>query len=112
MGLFDKLTGTQRPAHGVTPVAAEEVRTALLGLNSPDAPYVIRDGGAKGADLVAQWRLAEPAWQNLFLQSQLTRAVRIRMRLVQEDHEVRAVSLRDAVIRSGWTWRGLLLGKL
>ncbi|WP_367321341.1 hypothetical protein [Streptomyces sp. HUAS ZL42] len=170
MGLFDKLTGTQRPADGVVPVAAEEVRTALLSLNSPDVPYVIRGGGGDDADLVAEWRLAEPAWQNLFVQSQLTRALRIRMRLVQESHEVRAVEeqwevtrvgnpprleassqysrgqdrtvtrywtiergdsgrlqatetfrfnagdlrnpLRNAVLKSGWTWRGLLLGKL
>ncbi|MFG2128256.1 hypothetical protein ACGFNV_10690 [Streptomyces sp. NPDC048751] len=170
MGLFDKLTGTQRPADGVVPVAAEEVRAALLSLNSSDVPYVIRDGGADGADLVAEWRLAEPTWQHLFVQSQLSRALRIRMRLVQEDHEVRAVEeqwevtrvgnpprpavsrqysrgpdrtvtrtwtiergssgrlqatetfrfdgadlrdpLRNAVLNSGWTWRGLLLGKL
>lgn len=170
MRLFDKLTGTQRPADGVAPVAAEEVRAALLSLNSPDVPYVIRDGGADGADLVAEWRLAEPVWHNFFVRSQLSRAVRIRMRLVQEDHEVRAVEeqwevvrvgnpprlkisgqysrgpdrtvtrtwtiergssgrlqatetfrfdgsdlrdpLRNAVLDSGWTWRGLLLGKL
>jgi hypothetical protein len=170
MGLFDKLTGTQHPANGVSPVAAEEMRTAVLSLNGPDVPYVIRDGGADDADLVAEWRLAEPAWQNAFVRAQLTRALRIRMRLVQQDHEVRAVEegwevtrvgnpprlelssqysrgqdrtvtrywaiecgssgrlqtteifrfdaadlrnpLRNAVLNSGWTWRGLLLGKL
>jgi hypothetical protein len=171
MGLFGKLTGTRYPAEGVAPVAAEEVRRALLGLNSSDVPYVVREGGnADDAHLVAEWRMAEPTWQNLFVQSQVTRALRIRMRLVQEDHEVRAVEeqwevtrvgnpprlkataqysrgqdrtvtrywtiergdsgrlqatetfcfdgadlrhpLRDVVLRSGWTWRGLLLGRL
>jgi hypothetical protein len=170
MGLFDKLTGTRRPADGVARGSAEEVRTALLGLNRPDVPYVIRDGAADDADLVAEWRMAEPAWQALFVESQLTRAVRIRMRLVQEDHEVRALEeqwevtrvgnpprleisseysrgpdrtvsrhwtiergdsgrleatetfrfdgaelrnpLRNAVLESGWTWRGVVFGKL
>lgn len=170
MGLFDKLTGTRHPSHGVVPGPAEEVRAALLGLNRPDVPYLVRDGAADGADLVAEWRMAEPAWQTLFIESQLTRAVRIRMRLVQEDHEVRALEeqwevtrvgnsprlaisseysrgpdrtisrhwtierggsggieatetfrfdaaelrnpLRNTVLRSGWTWRGLLFGKL
>ncbi|MFD9281393.1 hypothetical protein ACFWD7_29545 [Streptomyces mirabilis] len=170
MGLLDKLTGTKRPDDGVTPRSAEEVRTALLSLNRPDVPYLIRDGAADDADLVAEWRMAEPAWQTLFIESQLTRAVRIRMRLVQEDHEVRALEeqwevtrvgnpprldisseysrgpdrtvsrrwtiergdsgrleatetfrfdsadlrnpLRDAVLKSGWTWRGLVFGKL
>lgn len=170
MGLFDKLTGTQRPPAGLAPLAAEEVRTALLGLNRPDVPYVIRYGAAEHADLVAEWRIAEPAWQNFFIESQLTHTVQIRMRLVQEDHEVRAIEeqrevtrvgspprlriaseysrgqdrtvtrqwtierkdsgrleatetfrfdaaelrdpLRSAVLEAGWTWRGVVFGKL
>lgn len=170
MGLFDKLAGTKHPPEGVAHGSAEEVRTTLLGLNQPDVPYVIRDGVADRADLVAEWRIAEPTWQPFFLESQLTHAVRIRMRLVPEDHEVRALEeqwevtrvgnpprlavssqysrgpnrtvtrhwtisrgdsggleatetfrfdgaglrnpLRDAVLESGWTWRGVLFGKL
>ncbi|MDQ0713515.1 hypothetical protein QFZ55_002967 [Streptomyces luteogriseus] len=170
MRLFDKLTGTTHPATGVAPRPAKEVRTALLGLGRADAPYVIRDGAAQGADVVAEWRTAEPAWQNLFVRSQLTRAVRFRMRLVPETHEVRVVEegrevtrvgdpprlkisgqytrgpdrtvsrhytigrgesgrleatetyrfdsaelrdpLRDVVLTAGWTWRGVILGRL
>jgi outer membrane protein TolC len=91
VGLFDKLTGTQRPAEGVTPASPREVQAALLGLNRPDLPYVIRDGAPEDADLVAEWRLAEPTWQTFFVQSQLSRAIRIRIRLNHEDHEVRAL---------------------
>ncbi|MET7735454.1 hypothetical protein ABZT02_29420 [Streptomyces sp. NPDC005402] len=170
MGLFDKLTGTQRPADGVTPASAKDVRTALLGLNRPDLPYVIRDGAPEDVDLVAEWRLAEPTWQNFFIQSQLSRAIRIRMRLNHEDHEVRALEegwevsrvgnpprlkissqytrgpsrtvsthwnirrgddgslettqafrfdssdlvnpLRDTVLKYGWSWRGVVFGRL
>jgi hypothetical protein len=170
VGLFDKLTGTQRPADGVTPASPREVRTALLGLNRPDLPYVIRDGAPEDADLVAEWRLAEPIWQTFFVQSQLSRALRIRMRLDHEDHEVRALEegwevsrvgnpprlevssqytrgpsrtvsthwgirqgadgsreaaktfhfdssdlvnpLRNTTLKSGWTWRGVVFGKL
>ncbi|MFF2524099.1 hypothetical protein [Streptomyces liangshanensis] len=170
MGLFDMLTGTKRPADGVAPGSGGEVREALLGLNQPDVPYVIRDGAAHGADLVAEWRMAEPAWQSLFADSRLTRAVRIRMRVARESHEVRAVEeqwevtrvgdpprlvtsskytrgpdrtvsrqwtigrgesgrleateisrfdsgelrrpLQDAVLALGWTWRGVVIGKL
>ncbi|MBB4715083.1 hypothetical protein ACIQNT_14665 [Streptomyces luteogriseus] len=101
MRLFDKLTGTTHPAAGVPPRPAQEVRTALLGLGRADAPYVIRDGAAQGADVVAEWRTAEPAWQNLFVRSQLTRAVRFRMRLVPETHEVRVVEEGREVTRVG-----------
>ncbi|MDV9173220.1 hypothetical protein R6V09_24305 [Streptomyces sp. W16] len=170
MGLFDRLTGTQRPPNGVVPLSTEEVRAALLGLNQPDVPYVIRYGAAEHADLVAEWRIAEPAWQNFFIESQLTHTIQIRMRLSREDHEVRVLEeqrevtrvgnppriqiasgysrgpdrtvkrqwtiergdsgrlgatetfrfdtadlrnpLKDAVLKSGWTWRGVVFGKL
>ncbi|NEB76473.1 hypothetical protein G3I40_14745 [Streptomyces sp. SID14478] len=91
MGLFDKLTGTRRPGSGVAPVPAGEVRAALLALNADDVPYVIQHGDGDGADLVAQWRIAEPAWQTFFSRTQVTHAVRIRMRLDQENREVRAI---------------------
>ncbi|MFF5984772.1 hypothetical protein ACFY78_38610 [Streptomyces olindensis] len=170
MGLFDKLTGTACPDDGVVPRLVGEVRAALLGLNGPDVPYVVRDGAAEGADVVAEWRLAEPAWQTHFVQSRLSRAVRFRMRFVEDEHEVRVVEegrevtrvgnpprlsisrqytrgpdrtvsrhytigrgesggleatetfrfdsaelrdpLRDTVLTSGWTWRGVVFGRL
>ncbi|WP_432103473.1 hypothetical protein [Streptomyces sp. bgisy091] len=170
MGLFDALTGTRRPEDDVAPRPADDVRTALLALNGTEVPYVVRDGASHEADLVAEWRISEPAWQNFFLSSQLTHAVRIRMRLAEEGHEVRAVEeqwevtrvgnpprfqtsaayargagrtvsrrytlqrggsgrleatetfsfdsaqltepLRNATLTSGWTWRGVIFGKL
>lgn len=101
MGLFDKLTGTKRPVSGVAPRSTEGVHAALLGLNGPEVPYVVRDGAPEGADLMAEWRMMEPAWQTFFARTQLSRAVQIRMRLVPEQHEVR-------VIEEQWevTWVG------
>jgi len=101
MGLFDKLTGTQHPPAGLAPLPAEEVRAALLGLNQPDVPYVIRYGAGEQADLVAELRIAEPAWRNFFVQSQLTHAVKIRMRLNRKDHEVRVLEEQREVTRVG-----------
>ncbi|MPY61404.1 hypothetical protein [Streptomyces spongiae] len=101
MGLFDKLTGTKHPDDEVAPRSAAEVHAALLGVNQPDAPYVIRGGAAEEADLVAEWRVAEPAWQAFFVASQLTRAVRMRMRLVPEDQEVRVLEESWEVTRVG-----------
>ncbi|MCX4522116.1 hypothetical protein OG402_31510 [Streptomyces anulatus] len=170
MGFFDKLTGTRRPEPGAPPRSAEELRAALLGLNRPDVPYIISNGAAHGADLVAEWRIAEPAWQHVFVQSRLTHAIRIRMRLAEDVPEVRAVEeswevtrvgnpprlqtsasytrgagrtvsrqytlqrgengrleatesfsfdsaqltdpLRNATLEAGWTWRGVIFGKL
>jgi hypothetical protein len=169
MGLFDKLTGTKRPADGVAPRAADEVHAALLGLNRPDVPYVIRDGREEGADLVAEWRILDPAWRTFFVRTQVSRVFQIRMRLVPEKNEVRSLDqqyevtwvgdtprlaiaaeaqrgqvqtaskrwtlgggdddpeaaetfncdtsdlknpLQDAVLSAGWTWRGVITGRL
>jgi hypothetical protein len=101
MGLFDKLTGTRRPPDGVTPASPDEVRKALLSLNEGGVPYLIRDGSSQGADLVAEWRLSEPAWQSLFIESQVARALRIRMRLDHREQEVRALEEQWEVERVG-----------
>ncbi|MGW8376461.1 hypothetical protein [Streptomyces sp. ODS28] len=163
MGFFDKLTGTKRPGSDVPVQRAEDLRGALLGLNGPDVPYVVRDGAPEGVDLVAEWRLMEPAWQSFFASTQLSRRIRIRMRFVPGDHVVRALDeqwkvdwvegvpvskeygrgpvnqksvqwtvgrgkdgglevsetfrfdsselkdpLRGAVLKAGWTWRGVV----
>ncbi|MDQ8705263.1 hypothetical protein RCO28_22590 [Streptomyces sp. LHD-70] len=175
MGLFDRLTGTRRPAAGVTPLPADDVRAALLALNGPEVPYVIH-GGAPGqdlperADLVAEWRISDPAWYAFFARTHVSRTFQVCLRLVTEKHEVRAVDrqwevtwaggtptlslsaeatrgqvrttshrwtfgggvhgsgtevtsrrfdsaalkdpLREAVLSAGWTWRGVVSGRL
>ncbi|MER5433915.1 hypothetical protein [Streptomyces sp. NPDC002588] len=170
MGLFDRLTGTRRPADGVAPLSAVEVHAALLGLNRDDVPYAVRDGRAEGADLVAAWRVLDPAWRTFFARTQVSRVFQVRMRLVPEKHEVRSLDqqyevtwvggvprlavvadarrgqvytvsksrtlggggdggpeatetfafdtsdlktpLRDTVLGAGWTWRGVITGRL
>lgn len=101
MGLFDKLTGTKRPTDGVAPRSAAEVHAALIALNRPDVPYVIRDGSAEGADLVAEWRLLDPAWQTFFVRTQVSRVSQVRMRLAPEKQEVRSLDQQYEV-----TWVG------
>ncbi|MFF8597897.1 hypothetical protein ACF065_03060 [Streptomyces sp. NPDC015232] len=92
MGLFDKLTGTKRPSPAVTPLSAHEVRAALLAVNGADRPFVVRNARpAEKADLVAEWRVLEPAWREFFLSYRLERTFKVRMRLVAEKREVRAL---------------------
>ncbi|MGW5202235.1 hypothetical protein [Streptomyces spiralis] len=54
MGLFDKFTGTQHPPEGVSPVPGEELRAALLGLNQPDVPFIVRYCGGEQCDVLAE----------------------------------------------------------
>ncbi|WP_405715126.1 hypothetical protein [Streptomyces sp. NBC_00046] len=99
MGLFDKLTGTRHPSDGVAPLPAHEVRAALLALGGPEVPWLVQDGAAQDADLVAEWRILEPAWRTFFLRTQVSELLRIRLRLVPGRREVRAV---DRVWQVTW----------
>ncbi|XIE80445.1 hypothetical protein AB6O49_25950 [Streptomyces sp. SBR177] len=92
MGLRDRFTGTRYPEDGVAPLSAPAVREALLAVNGADRPYVVRNARpAEKADLVAEWRVLEPAWREFFLSYRLERTLKVRMRLVAEKHEVRAL---------------------
>ena len=43
MRILDWLTGTKRPAAGVAAKPAAEVRAALLAINQPTLPFVVRE---------------------------------------------------------------------
>jgi len=91
MGMFDWLTGTKRPAAGVAPKSATEVRSALLAVSRPTAPFVVRDGAPERVDLVAEWRIVDASWYEIFAKAGLKKVFKILMRLDPQKHEVRAV---------------------
>jgi hypothetical protein len=101
MSLRDRFTGTRHPEPGVPPRPAHEVRAALLAVGGPDVPYVVREGLADGADLVAEWRVRDPTWHSFFARAKVSRSLETRMRLVPEKHEVRALDREWEV-----TWVG------
>src|SRR5439155_3305452 len=88
---FDWFTGTKKPAEGVAPKPASDLRTAILALNRPTAPFVIRDGGPEKVDLVAEWRIVDATWYEIFAKAGLTRVFKVLMKLDPTRHEVRAV---------------------
>ncbi|MDH7797103.1 MULTISPECIES: hypothetical protein [unclassified Beijerinckia] len=170
MKLFDWLTGTKRPAAGVTAKTAADVRTDLLTVNRPTAPFIVRDGAPENVALVAEWRIVDARWYEIFAKAGLQKTFKILMQLDAQTREVRAVDqewslewragipklslaaeafrgqkkeisfgtafafteqgsygevyrykfstaeiktpLQDAVLKAGWTWRGVAFGKL
>jgi hypothetical protein len=91
MGMFDWLTGTKRPAAGVVPKPAADVRSALLAVGRPTAPFVVRDGAPEQVDLVAEWRIVDASWYEIFAKAGLQKVFKILMRLDPQKQEVRAV---------------------
>ncbi|MBX7250322.1 MAG: hypothetical protein K1X35_14920, partial [Caulobacteraceae bacterium] len=97
MGMLDWMTGTKAAPKDVArqPVAA--LREALLAVNRPTAPFVVRDGAPEKCDLVAEWRIVDAAWYEIFAKAGLERAYKILMRFDEARGEVRAVDHELAV---------------
>ncbi len=67
-----------------------EVRNRLLALNRPTAPYQIIDGRAEGADLIAEWKIVDAQWYEIFAKAGLKSVFRIYLTLDAEKRQVRA----------------------
>ncbi|HNF94729.1 MAG TPA: hypothetical protein PLQ75_08780 [Anaerolineales bacterium] len=87
MGLF----GFGKKANKNAPVlSADEVRTKILELNRETAPYQIIDGKDKGVDLIAEWKIVDAKWYELFAKANITKVFRIYMKFDPAKSEVRA----------------------
>jgi hypothetical protein len=97
--LMDSISGTKRPDEGTTVQPVDVVKQAILSLNRDTAPYIIRDGGAEGVDLVAEWKIVDAKWYEIFAKAGLKRVFKILMKFDQAKSEVRAV---DQELKVSW----------
>jgi hypothetical protein len=91
MGIFDFITGSKAAPAGVARQSAAALRESLLALNRVGAPWLVRDGAAEGCDLVAEWKIADARWYELFAKAGLTKVFKLLMKLDETKGEVRAV---------------------
>jgi hypothetical protein len=91
MGLFDFFSSTRRPAAGQPVLPAQTVREKLLAINRTTAPFHLLDGTAEGVDVIAEWKIVDAKWHEIFAQAGLSKAVKIYLRLDESTHEVRAM---------------------
>lgn len=90
MRLFDFFTSTRRPAAGAPTVSAQGLSEQLMALNRPSAPYVIRDGRDEDVDLIAEWKIVDAQWYEIFAKAGLSKTFKIYLKLRPEEHTVRA----------------------
>lgn len=91
MGMFDWATGTKRPAKDVAPVSAAELNAALLAINRTTAPFAVHEDASGSAILVAEWRILDAGWHEIFARARLTEIAKVLMRIDDTAKEVRAV---------------------
>lgn len=86
MGLFGK-----KPAKDTPALSPAEVRERLLALNRPTAPYQIVDGASEGVDLIAEWKIVDAKWYEIFARAGIKKVFRIYMKFDPARNEVRAM---------------------
>jgi hypothetical protein len=86
MGLF----GFGKKADKNVPVlTVDEVRARILTLNRETAPYQIIDGASQNVDLIAEWKIVDAKWYELFAKASINKVFRIYMKFDPAKHEVR-----------------------
>ena len=91
MGMFDWVTGSKPAPKGVARLPVAALREGLLGVNRPTAPFQVRDGTPEGVDLVAEWKLVDAQWCQIFAKAGLKKAFKVLMKFDEARGEVRAV---------------------
>ncbi len=97
MGILDSLSSTKHPAAGTPALPREEVVLRLTSLNRPGAPYRLIDGRDEKVDLIAEWRIVDAQWYEVFAKAGLSKVFRIYLKLDPEKHEVRAMDREYSV---------------
>jgi hypothetical protein len=85
---LDRLAGTRQPRTRVGPPPPERIYAALLALNGPDVPYLVRSGRPEGVDLIAELKIGDQYWLRVFSARAVTTQFQIKMRLDHDNHEV------------------------
>lgn len=91
MGLFDWISGNKSAPPGVVRQPAATLRAAMLASNRDTAPFVIRDGSPEGVDLVAEWKIVDARWYEIFAKAGLSKAFKVLMKFDEAAGVVRAV---------------------
>ncbi len=89
MSLMDSLKGIARAKPGVTPLKKEELAEKLLGLNHEQLPFTVKVGGE--IDLLAEWKIADAAWYEIFAKAKLEKSHKIWLSLDEKEQAVKVL---------------------
>lgn len=97
MGLFDFLTGGSKPPTDRNRASTPSLRDALTDLNRDTAPFRIRDGAPENVDLVAEWKIVDARWYEVFAKAGTKRVFKVLMKFDEDAGQVRSVDQEFAV---------------
>ena len=79
--------------------SVQAVYTSIMALNRPSAPYQIIDGRARGVDLIAEWKIVDAQWYEIFAKASIKKVFRIYLKFDPGKREVRAM---DEELNVSW----------
>jgi len=88
-----------QPAPIAMDPSAQSVYDRLMALNRPTSPYQIIDSKSQNVDLIAEWKIVDASWYEVFGKANLTKVFRIHMKLDPARREVRAM---DQELNVSW----------
>ena len=91
MGWFDWLTGNKPAPSGVKRQSAAKLKAGLMAVNRKSAPFKVRSGKDEDVDLVAEWKIIDAQWTEVFAQAGIKRVFTVLMKFDDAKGEVRAV---------------------
>lgn len=89
--MFELFSSTKRPAAGTPVLPPPAVLDRLSSLNRSTAPYHVIDGASENVDLIAEWKIVDATWYEIFAKAGLSKVFKIYMKLDPKAHEVRAM---------------------
>ncbi len=90
MNVMSWLTGSRPAPKGVERQSVAALRKALMALNRPTSPFVVRDGKKEGVDLVAEWKIVDAQWYEIFAKAGIKRVFKVLMKFDEARGEVRS----------------------
>jgi hypothetical protein len=91
MTWFDWLTGNKPAPSGVKRQSVAKLKAALMAVNRKSAPFKVRSGKAEEVDLVAEWKIVDAQWYEIFAKAGIKRVFTVLMKFDEAKGEVRAV---------------------
>lgn len=86
---MDSLKGIARAKPGIDPLPGADLLERLLSLNQEQLPFKIERGD--DADLVAEWKIANASWYEVFAKAKLEKTHKILLALNESEKVVKAL---------------------
>src|SRR6185369_12807515 len=100
MGFFGDLFSSETKPEPGTPVLAKDALiTNLLALNRETCPYQVKKSDDTNYDLVAEWKIVDAKWYQIFAKAGLKKVFQVWLKL---DESTSTVSTTDKEYSINW----------